>query len=666
MIDSWRGAPARRHGRCRSDPERRRALLHPDSRGHGSRGHQGRAAGTWRRREGVGAALLGPGERDVHRAESQQEEPGPRSQVPGRARDPAATGPSGRCVRPEPPARGRRRARPRLRRGCPPQSEDRLLLDHRIRSAGAAPAPARIRSVDASVQRPDVGEWPSRDGAGPGWDVDRRHGHRDVGGPRRGRRASPARRDRARRRGHDGALRDGADVDVLSRHGLSRLARGAPAAGLGDRDDRAVPGVPDVRRLRDDRRGLRRVVRASRGGARLPRARRRRAVQGQSRAGDESRGARRGALEADARAEGGRARRRAPRRRGAGGPDPDRGPDAGRAADARERRARRCPPPALARVPEHRPAAHLGRNPADGPPRPSTPRRAQQRRPHLARLHARRRPESPGQRRHPVSAATYRHLLVTRSDDQRIVTVTLNRPEQMNAMNTAMGEDLLACFDGLQHDPNVPVAVSTGPRDRAFCAGGDLKERNAMTDEAWRAQHVIFEQAAFRVLRCPVPVIAAVEGFALAGGCELAILSDFIVAGDTAVFGVPETTLGIFPGIGGTQLLPRIVGAPLAKELIFTGRRMKADEAKAAGLINHMVPAGQARATATQIAITIAKNGPIAVRQAKKAIAYGAETDLDTAMILAIEAYNATIVTEDRLEGVRAFNEKRKPELKGK
>jgi enoyl-CoA hydratase/carnithine racemase len=132
------------------------------------------------------------------------------------------------------------------------------------------------------------------------------------------------------------------------------------------------------------------------------------------------------------------------------------------------------------------------------------------------------------------------------------------------------------------------------------------------------------------------------------------------------VFGVPETTLGIFPGIGGTQLLPRMIGAPLAKELIFTGRRMKADEAKAAGLINHLVPAGQAKAKAMEIASTIAGNGPVAVRQAKKAIAYGSETDLETAMILAIEAYNATVVTEDRLEGVRAFNEKRKPEFRGR
>lgn len=259
----------------------------------------------------------------------------------------------------------------------------------------------------------------------------------------------------------------------------------------------------------------------------------------------------------------------------------------------------------------------------------------------------------------------YRHLVVTRSDDRHVVTVTLNRPEQMNAMNTAMGEDLLACFEALARDPDARAVVFTGAGE-AFCAGGDLKERNGMTDEAWRAQHVIFEQAAMRVLRCPVPVIAAVEGFALAGGCELAILSDFIVASETAVFGVPETTLGIFPGIGGTQLLPRILGAPLAKELIFTGRRMKADEAKAAGLVNHLVPAGQAKATAAQIAATIAKNGPIAVRQAKKAIAYGAETDLDTAMVLAIEAYNATVVTEDRLEGVRAFNEKRRPQFKGR
>jgi enoyl-CoA hydratase/carnithine racemase len=261
---------------------------------------------------------------------------------------------------------------------------------------------------------------------------------------------------------------------------------------------------------------------------------------------------------------------------------------------------------------------------------------------------------------------TYRHLRVERDAAGHVVTVVLDRPEQMNAMNTAMGEDLLACFEALGRDADVRAVVLTGAGQRAFCAGGDLKERNEMTDAQWRAQHVIFEQAAMRVLRCPAPVIAAVEGFALAGGCELAILADFIVAAETAVFGMPETTLGIFPGIGGTQLLPRIIGAPLAKELIFTGRRMRAEEARAAGLVNHLVPAGQARARATEIAATIARNGPIAVRQAKKAIAYGSETDLETAMVLAIEAYNATVVTEDRLEGVRAFNEKRTPQFRGR
>jgi enoyl-CoA hydratase len=261
---------------------------------------------------------------------------------------------------------------------------------------------------------------------------------------------------------------------------------------------------------------------------------------------------------------------------------------------------------------------------------------------------------------------SYRHLHVAHSPDGHVVTVTIDRPQQRNAMNTALGEDLLGCFEALARDSDARAAVLTGAGDKAFCAGADLKERNGMTDDAWRAQHAIFEQAALRILRCPIPVIAAVEGAALGGGCELALLADFIVAGATAVFGLPETTLGIFPGIGGTQLLPRIVGAPLAKELIFTGRRLAADEARSAGLVNHVVPAGQARDKAAEIAAAIAANGPIAVRQAKKAIAYGTETDLNTAMVLAVEAYNATVVTEDRLEGVRAFNEKRRPQFTGR
>jgi enoyl-CoA hydratase len=263
-------------------------------------------------------------------------------------------------------------------------------------------------------------------------------------------------------------------------------------------------------------------------------------------------------------------------------------------------------------------------------------------------------------------SSDYKTLNVGRSADGYVVTVELNRPEALNAMNTAMGRDLLACFEALQWDREARAVVFTGSGTKAFSVGGDLKEREGMTDEAWRAQHVIFEEGAFKVLHCPVPVIAAVEGFAMGGGCELAVLSDFVVAAETAVFAVPEVTRGIFPGIGGTQLLPRILGAPLAKEMIFTGRRVGAQEAKAAGLVNHLVPAGQARAKALEIAATIAENGPFAVRQAKKAIAWGSETDLETALRLAIEAYNNTVTTEDRLEGVRAFNEKRKPRFTGR
>jgi enoyl-CoA hydratase len=261
----------------------------------------------------------------------------------------------------------------------------------------------------------------------------------------------------------------------------------------------------------------------------------------------------------------------------------------------------------------------------------------------------------------------FRHLVLTRSgEDDRVLTVELHRPEVLNALNTELGEDLLACFRGPASDPDVRAVVLTGAGERAFSVGADLKERGAMTDAAWRSQHVVFERAAAALLRCPAPVVAAVEGYALGGGCELCLLADFIVASESAVFALPEVTRGIFPGIGGTQLLPRIVGAPLAKELIFTGRRVEAAEAKAVGLVNHVVPRGQARARALEIALAIAENGPVAVRQAKKAIAYGSETDLETAMVLAIEAYNATVVTEDRREGVLAFHEKRKPRFTGR
>lgn len=260
----------------------------------------------------------------------------------------------------------------------------------------------------------------------------------------------------------------------------------------------------------------------------------------------------------------------------------------------------------------------------------------------------------------------YQTLDVARGPEGHVVTVVMNRPELLNAMNTQMGVDLGACFAALAEDPQARAVVLTGTGPRAFCVGGDLKERLGMTDEQWRAQHAIFERTSWGVLHCPVPVIAAVEGFAMGGGCELALAADFIVASETAVFALTETTLGIFPGIGGPLFMPRVVGRALAKELIFTGRRMPGAEAKAAGLVNHLVPAGEARKKAEEIAAAIAKNGPLAVRQVKKVINRGMETDLETAFILALEAYNICVQSEDRVEGVRAFNEKRPPRYTGR
>jgi enoyl-CoA hydratase len=242
-----------------------------------------------------------------------------------------------------------------------------------------------------------------------------------------------------------------------------------------------------------------------------------------------------------------------------------------------------------------------------------------------------------------------------------VLVITINRPDARNAVDSTVASGIAEALDKLDGDGALGVGVLTGA-GKGFSAGMDLKAfvSGGMPVAGDRGFAGIVQRS------CRKPLVAAVEGFALAGGCELAILSDFIVAGETAVFGVPETTIGIFPGVGGTQLLPRIVGAPLAKELVFTGRRVKADEAKAVGLVNHLVPAGQAKTVATGIATTIARNGPVAVRQAKKAITYGGDIDLETAIVLAIEAYNATVVTEDRIEGVRAFNEKRKPVFKGR
>jgi enoyl-CoA hydratase/carnithine racemase len=245
--------------------------------------------------------------------------------------------------------------------------------------------------------------------------------------------------------------------------------------------------------------------------------------------------------------------------------------------------------------------------------------------------------------------------------------VSFNRPEVLNALNTATSEDLRDLFGPLAFTPgDLRCIVLTGAGDRAFSAGGDLKERNGMTDEAWRLQHAIIEEGVCAIINCSVPVIAAVNGVAFGGGCEIALCCDFIYASTTARFGQPEVTRGIMPGAGGTQNLPRAVGERRAKELILSGQPFTAQQAYEWGLVNALCEPAELMPRALATARVIAANAPIAVRQAKKAIHQGLQTDLTSGLLIEVQAYERMISTEDRHEGVRAFNEKRKPRFQGR
>jgi enoyl-CoA hydratase len=247
------------------------------------------------------------------------------------------------------------------------------------------------------------------------------------------------------------------------------------------------------------------------------------------------------------------------------------------------------------------------------------------------------------------------------------LVVTLDRPHARNAIDTQMGRELREIFAPLVYEArNLRCIIITGAGDKAFCAGGDLKERNGMTDAQWRSQHAIFEEAGHAIMHCAAPVIAAVNGAAFGGGCELALACDFIYAAKSARFALPETSLGIIPGMGGTQNLPRAVGERRAKEIIMTARAFSAEEALAWGMVNELCDDADLLPKTLEAARRICANAPLAVQQAKKAIHYGLQTDLRTGLAFEIESYNRTVVTEDRLEGVRAFGEKRKPRFTGK
>lgn len=250
--------------------------------------------------------------------------------------------------------------------------------------------------------------------------------------------------------------------------------------------------------------------------------------------------------------------------------------------------------------------------------------------------------------------------------DGHILIVTLNRPEVSNALNTQMGLDLMEVFEQFSIEmEDLRAVVVTGSGASAFCAGGDLKERNGMTDAAWRAQHLIFERMVRAILGCPIPVLAAVNGAAYGGGCEIAAACDFIYAANTARFALTEVTLGIMPGAGGTQNLARAVGERRAKELILSGLPFTAAAAESWGLVNRVVEPGELMEATLTIARRIAANGPLAVRQAKQSIHRGLQMSLSDGLAFEIEAYNRLVPTEDRREGVAAFNERRKPVFRG-
>lgn len=259
----------------------------------------------------------------------------------------------------------------------------------------------------------------------------------------------------------------------------------------------------------------------------------------------------------------------------------------------------------------------------------------------------------------------YETLALERVGDH-VLLIRLNRPQAANAMNSRMGEELMDLFEGFQLDTEgLRALVLTGRGDKAFCAGGDLKERNGMTDEQWLRQHAMFERMLRAIVACPIPLIGAINGAAYGGGCEITAAFDFAYASENARFALTEVTLGIMPGAGGTQNLPRAMGERRAKEIILTGLPFTAQEAHQWGLINRVLPQDELLNATLETAQRIAGNAPISVRQAKQAIHRGLQMSLADGLAFEIECYNRMVTTQDRLEGVRAYNEKRKPQFRG-
>lgn len=255
--------------------------------------------------------------------------------------------------------------------------------------------------------------------------------------------------------------------------------------------------------------------------------------------------------------------------------------------------------------------------------------------------------------------------LLLKQEKPGVVILTLNRPQAMNSLNFAMLNQLSSAVDELAFRDDIRCLIITGAGDRAFCAGADLKERATLSQNEVKRFILTIRNLLTSIQNLSKPVIAAVNGIALGGGTELALASDIRIAATSAVMGLTETRLAIIPGGGGTQRLPRIIGVAKAKELIFTGRRVDAKEALEIGLVNQTCAPQELLDQCLAMAEMIKETGPIAVEMAKYAINQGIETDLATGLAIESNAYRVTIPTEDRVEGLTAFREKRKPVYRG-
>ena len=249
--------------------------------------------------------------------------------------------------------------------------------------------------------------------------------------------------------------------------------------------------------------------------------------------------------------------------------------------------------------------------------------------------------------------------------DENVYILKLNRPDAMNALNTKMAVELIDCLEILKRLPKLRVLVLTGSGSKSFCVGGDLKERKGMSQTEWKEQHDIFEDAYEKLRNFPFPVIAAVNGFALGGGLEMVLSCDLNYVAEHAKLGLPEVKIGIIPGAGGTQLLPRALPVALAKEYLFSGRQIPAEKAVATGLSNGICQAEKLMEETMQAAQEIARNAPLSLQSIKQSVDRGLQTDLHSALAIELDQYYKCANSNDRQEGVDAFNEKRKPAWTG-